>query len=59
MNEYIDNTAEMPKDNQIISIKYTKDGKERFTKGFFFMNGTRPTFCAYGSEIENVIAWKA
>ena len=27
------------------------------SKGMFYMNGTKPTFASYGSEIQDVIAW--
>ena len=36
---------------------YIKKSNGRTSKGMFYMNGTKPTFASYGSEIQNVIAW--
>ena len=36
---------------------YIKKSNGSTTKGMFYMNGTKPTFASYGSEIQNVIAW--
>ena len=36
---------------------YIKKYNGSTSKGMFYMNGTKPTFASYGSEIQNVIAW--
>ena len=36
---------------------YIKKYNGSTSKGMFYMNGTKPTFTSYGSEIPNVIAW--
>ena len=36
---------------------YIKKSNGSTSKGMFYMNGTKPTFASYGSEIQNVIAW--
>lgn len=36
---------------------YIKKYNGSISKGMFYMNGTKPTFASYGSEIQNVIAW--
>ena len=36
---------------------YIKKSNGRTSKGMFYMNGTKPTFASYGSEIQDVIAW--
>ena len=36
---------------------YIKKYNGSTSKGMFYMNGTKPTFASYGSEIKNVIAW--
>ena len=36
---------------------YIKKSNGSTSKGMFFMNGTKPTFASYGSEIQDVIAW--
>ena len=36
---------------------YIKKSNGSTSKGMFFMNGTKPTFASYGSEIQYVIAW--
>ena len=36
---------------------YIKKSNGSTTKGMFYMNGTKPTFASYGSEIQNVIVW--
>lgn len=40
------------------ALVYMKRSDGRVTKGMFYMNGNKPTFAAYGSEITNVIAWR-
>lgn len=40
-----------------VYIKAERDGKEKITKGMFYMNGGKPTFAAYGSTVEGVKAW--
>lgn len=47
---------EYPKEN-IVILCHLKNGRR--TKGFFYMNGKKPTFAAYGSEItDDVIGWE-
>lgn len=47
---------EYPKENIVILCHLKNGGR---TKGFFYMNGTKPTFAAYGSEItDRVIGWE-
>lgn len=47
---------EYPKENIVILCHLKGGGR---TKGFFYMNGTKPTFAAYGSEItDKVIGWE-
>ena len=47
---------EYPKEN-IAILCHLNNGRR--TKGFFYMNGTKPTFAAYGSEItDKVIGWE-
>ena len=36
---------------------YIKKSNGSTSKGMFYMNGTKPTFASYGSEIQDVIAW--
>ena len=36
---------------------YIKKSNGSTSKCMFYMNGTKPTFASYGSEIQNVIAW--
>ena len=36
---------------------YIKKFNGSTSKGMFYMNGTKPTFASYGSEIQDVIAW--
>ena len=36
---------------------YIKKSNGSISKGMFFMNGTKPTFASYGSEVQDVIAW--
>ena len=36
---------------------YINKSNGSISKGMFYMNGTKPTFASYGSEIQNVIAW--
>ena len=36
---------------------YIKKYNGSTSKGMFYMNGTKPTFASYGSEIQNAIAW--
>ena len=36
---------------------YIKKSNGSISKGMFYMNGTKPTFASYGSEIQDVIAW--
>ena len=36
---------------------YIKKSNGRTSKGMFYMNGSKPTFASYGSEIQDVIAW--
>ena len=36
---------------------YIKKSNGRTSKGMFYMNGAKPTFASYGSEIQDVIAW--
>ena len=45
-----------PKENIPIHIKL-RDGRQ--TKGFFYWNGTKPTFASFGSEIDakEVLEW--
>lgn len=47
-----------PKENIAIKIVYMRNGIKRKTRGMFYMNGTNPTFAAYGFQIENVIGWE-
>ena len=37
---------------------YIKKSNGSTSKGMFYMNGTKPTFASYGSEIQDVIAWE-
>jgi hypothetical protein len=47
---------EFPKEN-IVLLLHLKNGKR--TKGFFYMNGRKPTFASYGTEITDmVIGWE-
>lgn len=47
---------EYPKEN-IVILCHLKGGRR--TKGFFYMNGTKPTFASYGSDITDyVIGWE-
>ena len=39
------------------AIVYIKKSNGSTSKGMFYMNGTKPTFASYGSEIQDVIAW--
>ena len=36
---------------------YIKKSNGSASKGMFYMNGTKPIFSSYGSEIQDVIAW--
>lgn len=36
---------------------YIKRNDGSVTKGMFYMNGRKPTFAAYGSEVVGVSAW--
>ena len=36
---------------------YIKKSNGSVSKGMFYMNGTRPEFASYGSEVQDVIAW--
>lgn len=36
---------------------YIKKSNGSTSKGMFYMNGKKPTFASYGSEIQDVIAW--
>ena len=36
---------------------YIKRNDGTVTKGMFYMNGRKPTFAAYGSEVVGVLAW--
>lgn len=47
---------EYPKEN-IVLLLHLEGGRR--TKGFFYMNGTKPTFASYGTEItDKVIGWE-
>lgn len=47
---------EYPMQN-IVILCHLKGGRR--TKGFFYMNGTKPTFASYGSDITDyVIGWE-
>ncbi len=52
-------SGEYPNDLDRVYIKYKSsyNGKIRIIKGFFFWNGGKPVFAAYGGDVENVIAW--
>lgn len=57
MNEYIKIENQLPRNNQHIFIFYNSEEGVKRVKGFYYKNGTKPTFAAYGSEIKNVIGW--
>lgn len=60
--DWIDAKQKLPKvsENSVfVYIKYFGyDGEEKITKGMFYINGKKPVFCAYGTEMRNVIAWQ-
>lgn len=62
--DWIDAKKELPKPvvrgaSVFVYMKYLGyNGEERRTKGMFYINGKDPTFCAYGSRVNNVIAWQ-
>ena len=36
---------------------YIKKSNGRISKGMFYINGRKPTFASYGSEVLDVVAW--
>jgi hypothetical protein len=36
---------------------YIKKSNGSISKGMFYINGRKPTFASYGSEVFNVVAW--
>ena len=47
----------LPEANGAQAFVYIKTANGRIWKGMYFMNGGKPTFASYGSEIANVVAW--
>ena len=60
--DWIDAKNELPKVTGDCAFVYIKHldykEKEKIIKGMFYINGKQPVFCAYGSQIDNVIAWQ-
>lgn len=47
----------LPETNGNQASVFMKRSDGRITAGMFYMNGGKPVFAAYGSSVENVIAW--
>lgn len=58
MEDYTSVDTRLPKNNEKVQMKFICDGEVRVIRGFFYINDTRPEFVAFGSEVENVVAWK-
>ena len=54
---FTDVTERLPETNGSQVKVYIKKSTGSTSKGMFYMNGTKPTFASYGSEIQDVIAW--
>ena len=58
MNLVFTNVSERLPDCKGSQVRvYIKKHNGITLKGMFYMNGTKPTFASYGSEIQTVIAW--
>jgi hypothetical protein len=47
----------LPKYHSNQARVYIKTADNRITKGMFYMNGGKPVFASYGTEVENVTEW--
>ena len=53
------NTMQYPQTKDWVKVLIkTSDRPDKWRKGMFFWNGTKPEFASYGNEILNVIEWK-
>lgn len=48
---------ELPDTKGSFARVYIKTETGRIKKGMFYMNGKKPTFASYGSEVKDVVAW--
>lgn len=47
----------LPETNGNVAFVYMKRSGGKIMGGMFYMNGRKPVFAAYGSQINDVIAW--
>ena len=54
---FTDVTERLPETNGSQVRVYIKKSNGSISKGMFYINGRKPTFASYGSEVFDAVAW--
>ena len=54
---FISTNDALPETNGGTTRVYIKRSNGSVTRGMFFINGTKPEFAGYGTEITDAVAW--